>query len=244
MEFVLEEKNQVLENHLKLKVSGHFQSTKEANMEFDKKFKKLKIFLAIFNPEILLIRQGTFDESSRPNLKNLELKPLELFLEEKYTEDEVWLDDALEDYSKHNIFDSFIKCINWLDGVVGNAATKYCSIRDVLAHLRTDRAIIFVKKDFPEIEFDGKTIKKNITNKQILEKFMPDILLAIQSIYKKHFLKESTIDELIVEIPCDLWCLHCEKIVTILISEESTSGLRKYNVKDFVCPFCGQHNLD
>lgn len=244
MEFTINNLNASNNNDIKLKVSGYFPSTKEANIVFDKKFKKLKVFLAVFHPEIEPIRLGTFDESHEKNLKKLELKPIELFLEEKYSQKEAWLEDALADYYSGNIYESFRKCVNWLDHINGKGSTMYCSIRDVLSHVVTESASKIVKKDFPEIEFEGKTIMKSSTNEKLLRKYMPELISTIQSTYNKHFLKEPTLNETIIEVPCTLWCTHCEKTVTIHIPEEATSGIRSYKTKDFNCPNCGHESLE
>lgn len=177
-----------------LKISGDFEDQHKASEGLHMKIKKMRTYFAIIHPGTEIERaewvQSTMEGDYRYPQKIIKLKELEDFFNKSVSEKERWLIEAINDFDKGNVFDSFQKLVNWLDDIEGKPATIYCSVRDNLSHLSTDGAVKKTKSNFPNyFEFEGKTIMKNKHNEEKLIQIIPDLIKKAQESYSKNFIK-------------------------------------------------------
>ena len=181
---------------IKILVKSEGNSKEEAINKMTAKIEKLKLYLKLCsNNEVTLGHANTYgiansDEDfkkellySLDDIKND--SELSGYLETPLDSQQKLLMRALDELTNGDILNAFPKLINWLDENAGKGSSRFCCIRDVCSHGRTDEAVHKVKQDFPdEFDFDQDvfSIDSNL-NRQNLNKHLPEVLSHIQKIF-------------------------------------------------------------
>lgn len=171
----------------------------EAHKMMDQKLQNLKLYLNLFtdyeiDPEIkygpefydnkkslIRYKQDFFECLIEPNLP----KFLEIWVNQHF----VLLQEALDEVFNGDLFNGFSHLINWLDENDGKGSSRFCSIRDVCSHVRTDKAYLKVDELFPgEFEFEDRIFKRNSQkNIKSMNKHLPEVLEHVKKIFKRDF---------------------------------------------------------
>ena len=181
---------------IKIIVKSEGSSKEEAITNMTSKIDKLKLYLKIYsNNEVTLGHSNTYEivENDRDFKKELlnsldDIKndsKLSGYLANPLDSQQKLLLRALDELNKGDILNAFPKLINWLDENAGKGSSRFCSVRDVCSHGRTDEAINKVKQDFPdEFDFDEDafSIDSNL-NRQNLHKHLPEVFSHIKKTF-------------------------------------------------------------
>jgi len=164
------------------------------------KIEKLRLYLKVItNNEITLRNITTFELEYKNEDFNKHLHPLfgsvkdntELsnYLESPLNPQQKILEKALDEHKKGDIFNSFPKLINWLDDNAGKGSSRFCCVRDVCSHGKTDDAIHKVNQKFPnEFEFDDGIFNMDSQqNLQNLNMHLPEVFSQIEKTFLEKY---------------------------------------------------------
>ena len=138
---------------IKIIVKSEGDSKEEAITNMTSKIDKLKLYLKIFsNNEVTLGHANTYeivenDQDFKKELLNSldDIKndsELSGYLANPLDSQQKLLLRALDELNNGDIFNAFPKLINWLDENAGKGSSRFCSVRDVCSHGKTEGQFI------------------------------------------------------------------------------------------------------
>jgi|GEM_PF-6712973 len=186
---------------IKILVKSEEDSKEEAINSMTAKIDKLKLYLKVYsNNEVTLGHANTYhavkneEEFKKEILHSLDDIKNDSELSEYFTNpldsQQKLLLRALDELNNGDILNAFPKLINWLDENAGKGSSRFCCVRDVCSHGRTDGAVHKVKQDFPdEFDFDEDVFSIDSNqNKQNLHKYLPEVFSHIQKTFLEKYI--------------------------------------------------------
>lgn len=172
-----------------------------AHEKLDQKMDNLKLYLNLFTDYEIDVKSKEaplffenkidFDKEKQKSLDLLKNPNLSNFLNSRFTQQHLMLQNGLDEVFGGDMFNGFPKLINWLDDINGKPSSRFCKIRDVCSHGVTDDAILKVNEEFPgEFQFEDKIFRRNSQkNIKSMKKYLPEIIEQIRDIFKRDFVK-------------------------------------------------------
>jgi len=186
---------------IKILVKSEGDLKEDAINKMTSKIDKLKLYLKIYsNNEVTIGHSNSYqvvlnEEEFRKEILNSldDIKndsELSEYFSNPLDSQQKLLLRALDELNNGDILNAFPKLINWLDENAGKGSSRFCSIRDVCSHGRTDGAIHKVKQDFPnEFDFDEDVFSIDSNqNKQNLQKYLPEVFSHIQKTFLEKYI--------------------------------------------------------
>lgn len=162
-------------------------------------FKNLKLYLNLNTNNVVDIiehdhvetftNKNQYDRKVLNSLDALKETKLSKYLNERYTQQHVLLQSALDSIKEEKFFEGFSALVNWLDDNEGNGRSRFCPIRNACSHGKVDDAIIRVNEMFPEeFEFeDNVLIRNSQKNIESMKRYIPEILERIKEVFRTKY---------------------------------------------------------